>query len=210
MIYIMVAKSLGAVLLEARKKAKLSGNKLAKISGVSRQYIAKIEKGERQGRTSVDMIIKLANALEMSPQPFLEAMGAEHQGPDLPQKDRVTNVNDIPVYTEFPFHAGMPTEPVEYYPRAAIKSSAKTIEAYIIHEGNCLAPKIEAGNIIIVDREGAIENGDIVACLIEGELHVARLRKVADELWLENNYRKYQFKECQVAAPIVEVIKRLK
>ncbi|MFA4917133.1 MAG: S24 family peptidase, partial [Syntrophales bacterium] len=65
-------------------------------------------------------------------------------------------------------------------------------------------------DIIIVDREGQIDNGDIVACLIDGELHLARLRKVADELWLENNNRKYRFQECQVAATVIEVIKRLK
>jgi len=42
------------------------------------------------------------------------------------------------------------------------------------------------------------------------ELHIARLRKIADELWLENNDGRYRFQECQVAAPVIEVIKKAK
>jgi len=39
---------------------------------------------------------------------------------------------------------------------------------------------------------------------------VLRVRKVANELWLEDNCKKYKFEQCHGAAPIIEIIKRLK
>lgn len=87
--------------------------------------------------------------------------------------------------------------------------TSKNIEAYIVH-GNCLESKIGDGDVIIVDGDGVIDNGDIVACLLDNEFHVLRVRKVANELWLENNYEKYKFEQCHDAAPVIECIKRLK
>ena len=39
---------------------------------------------------------------------------------------------------------------------------------------------------------------------------IARLRKVADELYLENNQGRFKFEESEVAASVIEVIRRLK
>ena len=86
---------------------------------------------------------------------------------------------------------------------------SKNIQAYIVH-GDCLEPKINDGDVIIVDREGAIDNGDIVACLLDNEFHVLRVRKVAGDLWLENNHGKFKFEQCHDAAPMIECIRRLK
>jgi transcriptional regulator with XRE-family HTH domain len=209
MLIIMEVDKIGWLLKTEREKRKLSKSKLAQLSGVSRTYIMLIEQGKRKGRISADMLVKIANALEMSPQPFMEAMGLTYREPAFPENNLLPRPSAIPIYTSFPFHAGSPVEPVEYVYRAEVKTSPKNIEGYIVH-GNCLVPVIENNDIIIVDREGQIENGDIVACLIEDELHIARLRRVADEFWLENNHAKYLFKDCKVVAPVIEVIKRLK
>lgn len=209
MFYIMNLNDLGSVLNKARLDAKLSKRKLADLSGVSRQYIAAIETGKRKGKTSADLLVKLANALNMSPKPFLEAIGLTYQEPDLPKANRTPHPLAIPIYTEFPFHAGSPTMPAEYIYRTESKNAPKNIEGYIVH-GACLIPTIQDKDIIIVDREGQIDNGDIVACLMNGERHIAKLRRVADEFWLENNNGKYLYKDCQVVAPVIEVIRRLK
>ncbi|MBY9021812.1 MAG: hypothetical protein KGD67_12210, partial [Candidatus Lokiarchaeota archaeon] len=91
--------------------------------------------------------------------------------PETPEeildKLKLATPQSIPVYPweAFPFHAGLGYEPTEYIYRARPKMASKNIEAYIVH-GKCLEPKVTDGDIIIVDREGTIDNGDIVACLM--------------------------------------------
>jgi SOS-response transcriptional repressor LexA len=72
------------------------------------------------------------------------------------------------------------------------------------------SPLIEDKDIIIVDREASIDAGDIVACLFQGELHLGRLKKIAGELYLENNLGRIKLQDCQVAAPVIEITRRLK
>ena len=52
---------------------------------------------------------------------------------------------------------------------------------------------------------GHLAHGDIVAALVDGEL-----RRVADEMWLENGDSRIRLDDCQAAAPVIEVIRRLK
>lgn len=200
----MQSNKLGEMLKKAREDKKLTKSELARIAGVSRTYIYLIEKGERNDKISTNMIIKLANALELSAQPFMEAMGAQYE-----EKNKLPQPISIPVYTDFPFHAGNPTQPIDHIYRTSVKYAPKNIEGYIVH-GTCLLPVIQDGDIIIVDRDGQIDNGDIIACLMDEQLHIGRLRRIAGDLWLENNNTRYPFNECQVIAPVIEVIRRLK
>lgn len=137
------------------------------------------------------------------------------QRPETPEEIldrlRLATPLSIPVYPWecYPFHAGDMTEPVEYVYIPKRKSASKNVEAYIVH-GDCLEPEINDGDIIIVDREGVVENGDIVACLVNDEFRVVRVQKVANELWLEDRYGKYRFDQCRDAAPVIECIRRLK
>lgn len=59
--------------------------------------------------------------------------------------------------------------------------TSKNVEAYIVH-GNCLEHRISDGDVITVDRDGVIDNGDIVASLLDDQFHVLRVGKVANEL----------------------------
>jgi SOS-response transcriptional repressor LexA len=177
-------------------------------SGLSRGMIGRIETGSIVSCTP-DTLQALSKAFDIPQGTLAQYLYGGDKPPDFPETNKLSPPMKIPIYTDFPFHAGTPIEPIEYRDYAQIKPSQKHIEGYIVH-GNCLEPKIENNDIIIVDRDGQIDNGDIVACLIAGELHLARLRKVADELWLENNNKRYRFQECQVAVPVIEVIKKLK
>jgi hypothetical protein len=100
-------------------------------------------------------------------------------------------------------------EPIEYIYRARPKIASKNIQAYVVH-GDCLSPKINDKDVIIIDKDGVIDNGDIVACVLDNQFHLLRVCKVADELWLENNHGKFKFEQCQDAAPVIECIRRLK
>jgi len=206
----MEPEDIGKLIESERVKQKLSKVKLSQLSGVSRQEIAALEKGIRGIKTSTDVLVKIFNALNIPIDSFADVIGYNYEAKNLPDKNRVS-VSMVPVYTDFPFHAGSDAHPIsyEYSHYAQVKPSSKNIEGYIVH-GNCLEPTVQDNDIIIVDRDGQIDNGDIVACLLDDELHIARLRKVADELWLENKYGKYKYQECQVIAPIIKIIRNIK
>ena len=206
---------------ELRKEKGWTQEELAKRSGLDRGYIANLEGSKSIQRPSADAFIKLARAFNIRLEELYQAAGyikevdALRPRPETPEEIldrlRLATPLSVPVYPWecYPFHAGDMTEPVEYVYIPRRKSASKKVEAYIVH-GNCLEPKINDGDVIIVDRESPIDNGDVVACLLDEEFHVLRVRKVADELWLENNYNKYRFEECREAAPVIECIRRLK
>ena len=76
----MSPKRLGTVLKELREKAGLTQEQLARRSGVSQGYIAKLEpssrasqrKSVRKGNPSVAILKKLARALNVPPGKLLE------------------------------------------------------------------------------------------------------------------------------------------
>ena len=194
---------------------------LAKRTGLGRGYISNLEGAKVVHNPSADAFLKLARAFNIKPEELYQAAGYIKETKDIyPRTETPEEILDrlklatpqsIPVYPweAFPFHAGDGIEPIEYVYRARPKSTSKNIEAYIVH-GNCLEPKINDGDVIIIDREGVIDNGDVVACVLDSQFHILRIRKVAGELWLEDNHGKFKFEECQDAAPVIEYIRRLK
>lgn len=206
-------------LKELRLERGWTQQEVAKRSGLGRRTVSYFEKQDRE-RTPAEILLKFARAFNIKPEKLYEAAGYIKEAkifprPETPEeildKLRLATPQSIPVYPweAFPFHAGDMVEPVEYVYISRRKPAGKNIEAYIVH-GNCLEPKIGDGDVIVIDREGAIDNGDIVACLLDNEFHVLRVRKVAGEVWLENNYKKYKFEQCQDIAPVIECIRRLK
>jgi len=187
---------------------------LARRSGLSRGHIARIEVGGYKG-TQQQTFECLARGLGLSLTELSQIVRGviiekrQETSEEILERLRLAHPVSVPVYTEFPFHAGEPVEPVDYVYRARTRATRMTIEAYIVH-GKCLEPQIIDGDIVIVDREGQIDNGDIIACLLADHVHIGRLRRIADELWLESNEGRVKFDECQVAAPVIEVIRRLK
>jgi len=194
---------------------------LAKRSGLGRGYISNLEGAKVVHRPSAEALLKLAHGFNIKPEELYQAAGyiKEISGftprPETPEeildKLRLATPQSIPVYPweAFPFHAGDAIDPIEYVYRARPKSTGKNIQAYVVH-GDCLSPKINDDDVIIVDLEGQIDNGDIVACLVDNEFHVLRLRKIAGQIWLENNQGKFKFEQCQEISPVIECIRRLK
>jgi transcriptional regulator with XRE-family HTH domain len=200
---------LGLIIKQRRlEKGFKTFEEFADKAHVSRQLVSSIEKGLRGREIKSSTIIRIANALEMSPTPMMEALGAQYFEP-ISEKAKTSLPDKHAIYKDFPFHAGSPVRPVDYFYRSYPGKASKNIEGYIVH-GTCLEPTIQEGDVIIVDREGAIDNGSLIACRnLEGELHVGRLRKIADELYLENNDGRLKFEECVVAAPIIEINRRV-
>jgi len=203
---------------ELRKERNWTQLELAKRSGLDRGYIANLEGSKSVRRPSADAFLKLARTFNIKPEELYEAAGyikgtnGTHPRPETPEEiiDHLKNVlpRSIPVYLDYPFHAGDGVGPTDYVYRHP-KFASRNVEAYFVF-GKCLEPIVDNGDIIIVDRDAGIVNGDFVACLVDNKLCVARLKKVADELWLETNTSKFKFEDCQMAAPVIEIRRRLK
>lgn len=204
---------------ELRAERGLTQDELANRSGVDRGTLASIETGKAKNPTTTNLL-KLARAFNIRPEELYQAAGyifdtnvllrlAKETPEDILDRLRVAISSHVPVYEDFPFHAGAPVEPMDYVPVVKERAKGRNLEGYIAR-GRCLEPEISDGNIIIVDRDGQIEHGDIVACLVDGMLHLARLRKIADELFLENNDGRIKLEQDTIAAPVIEVRRRLK
>ena len=214
--------TLAEKLRELRKRRGWTQQEVAERSGLGRGYVSYLEQPRYSGtQPSAKAMLGVARAFNIEPEELYKAAGyiKDFGGTrpraetlqELVEKLRITCPQSIPVYgwEAFPFRVGDRVEPVEYVYIRRGKEERGRVEGYIVH-GNWLEGRIDDGDIVIVDREGAIDNGDIVACLVNNEFDVLRVRKVAGELWLEDRYGKHKFEECEDAAPVIERIRRLK
>ena len=74
-----VSKAFGAVLRERREAASLSQEGLAYESGIHRTYVSLIERGGR--RPTLDIVFRLAKALNVSPSELVVATEARLKRP---------------------------------------------------------------------------------------------------------------------------------
>ncbi|MDN4185483.1 MAG: LexA family transcriptional regulator [Dehalococcoides mccartyi] len=198
-----------------------SQQQLANKTGLSRSLIQALESGRRI-TPGVDKLVKLASAFNINVDDLYRSMGIHNPTSTIPlsrpespeeilERLRLATPMSIPVYTEFKAHAGdTGFAPVEYIYRTRVREAPRhNIESYII-KGKCMEPKIENGDIVIVDRDMVPEVGDIVLCLIDDELRVAKIIENNGEYILKNGDGTHSIKECQAIAVIIEVTKRLK
>jgi phage repressor protein C with HTH and peptisase S24 domain len=114
----------------------------------------------------------------------------------------------IPVYPEFRFHApGGIEAPTDYVYLMKNGEAGKNIAAFII-EGNCMSPVINDSDYIVVDADADINSGDIVACKINDELYVGKLRKFDGEFWLENKDKRFRMVDCQTIAKVIQITRK--
>ena len=212
---IMARKNNWGFIIKSLREAKgFTQEEFAKLVGIKRSILSHYELGYVE-KLSQDLLSRFAKALDMTPSRLSQEIygkptfTTEETPEQILERLKLAQPISIPVYTDFPFHAGTPVAPIEYVYRARTKTAGKHIEGYLV-KGTCLEPVVHDGDTIIVDREGQIDDGDIIACVIGDELHIGRLRKITDELWLENNNGRYRFEECAMAAPVIEVTRRLK
>jgi transcriptional regulator with XRE-family HTH domain len=204
--------SWGLKIKEMREAKGWTQEELAQRSGLSRPHIAKIEAGGLK-ESYKSTVNKLARAFNLTPSELDRIIsGVIQQRPETPEdlweRLRLASPVSVPVYEDFGLHAPGGQDLVEYVYRARTKMpKSANIEGFIVH-GKCLEPEISDGNVVIVDRDAAMDPGDIIACIVDGRLHIGRLRQIAGELWLENNDGRYPFKDCHPVAKVIETIKR--
>jgi len=199
----MGKETIGEILKRLRAERKMSQRKLGELSGVNRSYINQIEHGKVKSIT-LDTARKFADALGY---PRATFFGEDECRIDIQKLDSA--IVRVPVYDDFPVHAGQPVTAMDYCYLGNVSPAQKTLEGYLI-TGDCLKPEIKDGDIVIVDREGGIENGNIVLCQVDSEVHIGRLRKIAGDYFLENNHARFKLEDISVMAPVIEVVRRLK
>jgi len=203
----------GLKIKDARSIKGLTQLELANKSGLTRNHIARIELGHFK-TTDQETFASLARGLGMTLDELNETITGEHlqsqpeTTDELWRKLRTTIPEDVPIYEDYPVHAGGGTFPVDYAYLDKGQSKVNK-EGYRVH-GNCLSPLIDDMDVVIIQRDGQIDIGDIIICLISDEVHIGRLKKIAGELYLENGHGRFRMLECLQAAPVIEVRKRLK
>ena len=197
-----------------REDKGISQGELARKASLGRSHISRIELGAYQG-VKQETFEKLAKGLNLSPSELSrEVYGQPSPIPketseSILERLRGSMASDVPIYEEFTFHAAGAVEAVDYVPVGRDRARGRNLEGYFV-KGKCLEPDIKDGDVIIIDRDGQVDSGNIVACLVKDELHIARLRKIADDVYLENNHGRMKLEDCQVIAPVVEIRRRLK
>ena len=211
----MEEETLGGKVRTLREAHGWSQEQLARKSGLSRGHISVIEL-RKDTHPRADVLMKLARAFNIPIEELYQAAGYEvgtkvekrvETPEEILEKLKVAQPISVPVYGEF--HWGtVHDEPVEYVYRARIREAGKNLEGYVVR-GDCMAPKIEPGDIVIVNRDRAPEPGNIVICVTHGQIRVGRLKVIKNETWVENNKEQVKLEECQAAAVVIEVVKRL-
>jgi len=208
-------QTLGGKIRKLREERGWSQAQLAMKSGVARSHIALIEL-KKLAHPRTDVFMKLARAFNVPIEELYQAAGYEVEmksmrraetPEEILDKLRVAQPISVPVYGEFHWGAAH-DEPVEYVYQARVRKAGKNLEGYVVL-GDCMAPKIEAGDIVIVDRDRVPEPGNIIICVFRNQVVAGRLKAVKGEVWVVNNKEKAKLDECQAAAVVVEVVKRL-
>lgn len=204
MVNAMIEQSTGEIIKKHLKEKRMSQRELALRSGVSREYINMLVTGKRKGRLSLETAQAIADVLGIT---VSALQGKEETFPagepeewDKHTARRPLRVN---VYSDYAkVHAGTPVEVIGHLYVDRPEKAPFNIKAYRV-EGDCMEPDYHDGEFVIVDHDLAIENGDRVVALCDGQLHIAKLKIIGSEYWLQNRYSTKKMTDCQGVAKVI-------
>ena len=161
-------------LKERRKQLKMTLEEVAEIVGVGRSTVRKWENGdiENIGRSN---IVKLAKALRVTP---YYIMGIEEEDAGI-----ITPTINIPVVNSV--SAGMPTynetDVIDYI--SVMNTSIKNDKEYfgLIVSGDSMDLEFKDGDIVVVEKDAQVENGEIAVVAVNGyDATVKRIKRDYD------------------------------
>ena len=161
-------------LKERRKQLKMTLEEVAEIVGVGRSTVRKWENGdiENIGRSN---IVKLAKALRVTP---YYIMGIEEEDDGI-----ITPTINIPVVNSV--SAGMPTynetDVIDYI--SVMNTSIKNDKEYfgLIVSGDSMDLEFKDGDIVVVEKDAQVENGEIAVVAVNGyDATVKRIKRDYD------------------------------
>lgn len=207
---------LGELIRTLRKEKGLSQEELAEISGIPRSTIHVYEaKGVAEPKAAV--LLKIASALNVDIGIFYAAAG---MGAYINSKKTATRIKDlldelyiqlpveVPVYDSFSAVCGhigkrLNIEPINIIYRSKA-NAVKYLEAYVISNSD-MAPLIEAGDILVIDRTMKPGVGNIVLCLSgydKAEI-IGKVVAEEDTLKVVNNSLSIKLEDCSVCCVVI-------
>lgn len=210
-----MGSQLGRKLKELRREKGWTQYELARQSGVKRGYLASIEAGLVEN-PSAPVFLKLAGALGVSPDSLYEAAGYVGYGRAVPRpSERLDDIIDqlraaqptvIPLYRwdDFPGWKENDPTPLDYIYRAKNRASGRKMTAYVVR-GTHYEPLVGEDDIIVVDREEPLDDGEMVACRIGGVPTIGTFRTVDGEHYVETADGRTRFEECEEPVEVVEI-----
>jgi transcriptional regulator with XRE-family HTH domain len=159
----------GQVVKKHREIRSWSQSKLAQKSGLSLGQIKAIET-RVSSRPSHEAVVRLAKAFNITESELYPIEGLNKDSNPYKHDDfeelltrlRLAQPLQIPVYPNFKVHAGaVHAEPVDYVYVQRITTAPENIAAFRV-TGECMEPKIENGDIVIVNTERSPEAGNHV------------------------------------------------
>ncbi|MBD3287042.1 helix-turn-helix domain-containing protein [candidate division WOR-3 bacterium] len=165
---------IGQRIRAARKERGLNQEELSLRLGIHRNSLVRYERGERG--IDVDLLTRLADALEVSFHWLVTGEGEMERLPDIPESER-ERVRWIPLLGSVP--AGFPrysSEVVlEYMPVHAASARHPQTFALIV-QGDSMEPRLSEGDRVIVQPDPSPPNRAIVVALIDGETTIKELK----------------------------------
>jgi repressor LexA len=184
----------------ARKHRNMTQLQVANYLGISRSAYSHYETGFRDPDT--DNLIRLADFLGVSVE-FLLGVG-EHRSSD-PMVDKIPLLGSVP--------AGTPIEAIEdieeyidIYPRFVKHGELFALRV----QGDSMEPDLHHGDIVIIEKQEFVENGDVAVVRVNGEdVTLKRVKLTAKGLMLIPSNPAYDpvyFDSDQIASLPVTII----
>lgn len=208
-------KQLGDKLKKFRAERGWTQQELARRSGIKRGYLASIEAG-LVNNPSAPVFLKLASALGISADELYEAAGyiedarKIHRNLNTPEDviDYLKTVQPvaIPLYRwdDFPSVETSDHPPFDYIYRARSRAIGRELEAYVVYDAHN-EPAIYDSDIIIIDKEEPLDDGEMMACRLNGVPTVGRFKRIDGDSYIETASGRTGFDQCQSPVAIIEI-----
>jgi len=172
-------KTVGETIKEIRTQKGITLEQLGYRSGISHTHIWRIEKG-LQKNPRYNTLQKIAGALGVNTSIFYYQV-AERKDTAYSRPQPVY----VPIYEYKLPRSDIPVDPTDYW-YLPTKYAGKELEGYICR-GDGMYPYISDGDIVIIDMNADMKDGDICGGFINGVLHLGHIRSKDDKKWLYEN-----------------------
>lgn len=161
--------TIGEFIEKRRKELGITLDEIGKITGVGKSTVKKWETGliSNMGR---DKIANLSKILKVSPAVFInDSIDDYNEAVNLPVMSKPKGVK-IPVLGYV--RAGIPISAVEEildYEEISEEMSRQGKFFALKIKGDSMEPKFSEGDVVIVQQQSTVENGDIAVVLVNGD-----------------------------------------
>jgi repressor LexA len=205
--------TVGEVVKRLREERGWTQQQLSAYSGLSRSYISLLEIGEIE-KPSGKVMGRLAQAFRMSLEDlhravgYLPGEGLRPRGIDeILDEARAAAPLAIPV-VEQPASAGPGQVVLDYVYMSPREGRHRNLVAVPV-KGSCMAPRIEEGDIVVVDRGASPQDGQVVVATVENEVLVKRFYRHRDYIELRPDHGEpVKASEAQIVGVVIQIVKR--